>query len=140
MPLPPPPPVYDESGKEVPPPPEVVPIEVDDDELGVYLRAHFYIARLHNKWLPPPDAGPAERCRGLKLALEKFEWLRGHAREKLALLKDEATRSVLFADELAMADQMCELLPEQVRSLPHPSSPRPRSHSRSLAFFPLTTR
>ena len=63
MPLPPPPPVYDDSGNVVPPPPEVVPIEVEDDEMGVYVGAIKDLPRINLNTTPPrPSPPPQDTC------------------------------------------------------------------------------
>jgi hypothetical protein len=47
-------------------------LEIPDDELGVNLRAHFYVARMLGKLLPPPAATRrADRVAGLAKSLAK---------------------------------------------------------------------
>ena len=50
---------------------EEFPLEVEADALGVHLRAHFYIARMHGKMLPLPHETGEARVRGLKASLKK---------------------------------------------------------------------
>jgi len=105
-------------------------LTVPDDELGIHLRAHFYIARMHGKLLPLPSEHGEARVKGLRQSLEKYVWLGKFAREQIAKLpKVPKPKTILsdpdkpepwtdpaqcFKDELAMCDQMVELLPQQI--------------------------
>ena len=101
-------------------------LEIPDDELAVALRGHFYAARMHGKCLTKARAAAEERVAPLKKSLEKYEWLKAFARERIAALpKVPRPKTLLedpvwvdpagvFKDELDMVDQMCELLPQQI--------------------------
>jgi hypothetical protein len=89
-------------------------VEVEEDDMRVFVLAHVHIARLSAKLGLFSPGGNAERIETLETSLERHRWILEFARRVLPL-GSNARRCVV--EELDLCRQSTELLPLQIMQL-----------------------
>lgn len=93
---------------------DLPPSTIDLDELGPFLRAHFYIARLYGRQLLPDRH---DQVASLKQSLHVYENVVRLEHKYMLKLSKEQRRQVRIDQELEICREMSELIPRKIDNI-----------------------